>query len=197
MTELCRLYGTGAGSVATPSPPVNGATVDLIMDPPVDLAYPGRPGTEPAVATAAIPSANLGLSSVSFNLNGGKIGGLITLDELTAINIGADGTVSVSHADKGTISVGKISLANFANPRGLQQAGQNYYTYTVNSGPPVLADPGTNGTGALKANALEMSNVDLAQEFADMIVTQRGFQANTRIVSVTDQMLEELVNLKR
>ncbi|MCL2166826.1 MAG: flagellar hook-basal body complex protein, partial [Clostridiales bacterium] len=82
-------------------------------------------------------------------------------------------------------------------PRGLMQSGSNYYVETVNSGKPVLNDPGTGGTGDLKANTLEMSNVDLSQEFADMIVTQRGFQANTRIITVSDSMLEELINLKR
>jgi flagellar hook protein FlgE len=95
------------------------------------------------------------------------------------------------------MAVGKISLANFANPRGLAQVGTNYYTVSRNSGEAQLCDPGTDGTGQLKASALEMSNVDLSNEFADMIVTQRGFQANTRIISVSDQMLEELVNLKR
>jgi flagellar hook-basal body protein len=147
--------------------------------------------------TPSVPSHELGLGSLGFSLTGGTAGGVITLDELTSIAIGADGTVSVSHPDKGTISVGKVSLANFANPRGLMQSGTNYYTETVNSGKPVLTDPGSGGTGALKANALEMSNVDLAQEFADMITTQRGFQANTRVITVSDTMLEELINLKR
>ena len=175
---------------------VNGHTPPVMGD-SVDLMANGNPPYTGGTATTAIPSSNLGLSSVGFNLTGGTVGGLITLDQLSSINIGADGTVSVSHPDKGTMSVGKVSLANFANPRGLIQSGTNYFSETINSGKPVLCDPGSGGTGDLKANALEMSNVDLAQEFADMIVTQRGFQANTRIISVSDQMLEELVNLKR
>jgi flagellar hook protein FlgE len=137
------------------------------------------------------------LGSIGFTLAGGTEGGVITLDQLTSISIGADGSVSVSHPEKGTSTVGKVSLANFANPRGLLQEGTNYYSATVNSGSPVLCDPGTGGTGALKANSLEMSNVDLSQEFADMITTQRGFQANTRVITVSDTMLEELINLKR
>jgi len=177
----------------------DGSTLDLtriVTRTPYPNYPSGRPPTGNQVQPA-IPAVNLGLGTVSFNLSKGTEGGLITLDQLTGISIGADGTVSVSHADKGIMSVGKVSLANFSNPRGLQQAGTNYYTETVNSGAPVLTDPGTGGTGNLKASTLEMSNVDLAQEFADMIVTQRGFQANTRIISVSDQMLEELVNLKR
>ncbi|MCL1848453.1 MAG: flagellar hook-basal body complex protein [Clostridiales bacterium] len=148
-------------------------------------------------AKKAKASANLGLSADTFNLGGGTETYQVTLDQLTGIAIGADGTIFASHPDKGTMPVGKISLANFANPRGLMQVGTNYYSETVNSGKPSLCDPGTGGTGAIKSSTLEMSNVDLANEFADMIVTQRGFQANTRIVSVSDQMLEELVNLKR
>ena len=75
--------------------------------------------------------------------------------------------------------------------------GQNLYRNTVNSGDPVYNIPGSGGTGALNPGTLEMTNVDLANEFTDMIVTQRGFQANSRIITTTDQMLEELVNLKR
>ncbi|MEG2037670.1 MAG: flagellar basal body rod C-terminal domain-containing protein, partial [Ruthenibacterium sp.] len=68
---------------------------------------------------------------------------------------------------------------------------------TANSGTAKLCDPGSDGTGGLKGSALEMSNVDLSAEFADMITTQRGFQANSRIITVSDAMLEELINLKR
>jgi flagellar hook protein FlgE len=187
MTDLYKLNNGGF------EPQAGNSDVDL-MSPALIGATPYTPGNK---VIPAEPNRNLGLSSVGFNLSGGTAGGVITLDELSNITIGSDGTVSVSHAEKGTVAVGKITLANFSNPRGLMQVGSNYYKDTVNSGPPVLADPGSGGTGALKSSALEMSNVDLANEFADMIVTQRGFQANTRIVSVSDQMLEELVNLKR
>lgn len=143
------------------------------------------------------PSKNVGLASKSFALTGGTEGGPITLDELTSINIGTDGTVSVYHPEKGLIEAGKISIATFANPNGLQQEGNNYFSESLNSGEAVLADPGTNGTGPLKTSSLEMSNVDLAEEFSHMITTQRGFQANSRIITVSDTMLEELINLKR
>ena len=141
-------------------------------------------------------SKNLGLGT-NFTLEGGTEGGAITLDQLSSISIGSDGTVSVSHPDKGVVVAGKISLANFANASGLQLAGNNYFTASANSGEPKLCDPGSDGTGALKSSALEMSNVDLSGEFADMITTQRGFQANSRIITVSDTMLEELINLKR
>lgn len=146
---------------------------------------------------ASKPSNALGLSSAAFNLEGGTSGGPVTLDELTSIAISSDGTISVTHPDKGTVAAGRISLANFANPSGLQLQGKNYYSETPNSGAAKLCDPGTSGTGGLVSNALEMSNVDLSAEFADMITTQRGFQANSRIITVSDTMLEELINLKR
>ncbi len=143
------------------------------------------------------PSSDLGLGNTSFTLKDGTTGGTITLDQLTSINIGSDGSVSVYHAEKGLTVAGKITLATFANPNGLQQEGNNYFSTTVNSGEAVLADPGTNGTGGLKSSSLEMSNVDLSNEFAEMITCQRGFQANSRIITVSDTMLEELINLKR
>ena len=147
--------------------------------------------------TSSQPSKDLGLGSSAFTLTGGTEGGTITLDELTSINIGSDGSVSVYHPEKGLIIAGKIALATFANPNGLQQEGNNYFSSTTNSGDAVLAEPGTNGTGALKSSSLEMSNVDLSNEFAEMITCQRGFQANSRIITVSDTMLEELINLKR
>ncbi|NLH02103.1 MAG: flagellar hook-basal body complex protein [Clostridiales bacterium] len=159
--------------------------VDLIAD-----------GTSLTVTKAKV-SNNLGLSSSAFSLEGGTAGGAITLDQLTSIAIGSDGTISVTHPNKGTVVAGKISLANFANPAGLQLEGTNYFSKTVNSGEPKLCDPGANGTGTLVSSALEMSNVDLSAEFAEMITTQRGFQANSRIITVSDTMLEELINLKR
>ncbi|MCI9575696.1 MAG: flagellar hook protein FlgE [Clostridiales bacterium] len=147
--------------------------------------------------TNSAPSKDLGLGNIGFTLSGGTSGGAITLDELTSINIGTDGSVSVYHPDKGLVIAGKIALATFANPNGLQQEGNNYFSSSQNSGEAILAEPGTNGTGALKSSSLEMSNVDLSNEFAEMITCQRGFQANSRVITVSDTMLEELINLKR
>ncbi len=166
-----------------------------ITDVTAGTPYPAFTGTATIVPAKA--SVNLGLGSSSFTLAGGTAGGPITLDQLTSISIGADGIISVTHPEKGTVAAGRICLANFANPAGLELNGTNYYTTTANSGDPQLCDPGSDGSGSLKSNALEMSNVDLSAEFADMITTQRGFQANSRIITVSDTMLEELINLKR
>lgn len=146
--------------------------------------------------TASTPSKDLGLGTYPLVLQGGTAGGVVGMEDV-GVTIGSDGSVTVSSSELGNVVVGRISLANFANPSGLAASGNNYFTVTANSGEPVLCDPGQDGTGALKTSALEMSNVDLSSEFADMITTQRGFQANSRIITVSDSMLEELVNLKR
>ena len=152
--------------------------------------------TATPVFTPSTPSKDLGFGSYPFVLQGGTAGGAVTLDEMN-VAIGTDGSVVVSNSEIGDVTVGRITLANFANPSALAAAGNNYFTASANSGEPQLAEPGQNGTGALKTSALEMSNVDLSAEFADMITTQRGFQANSRIITVSDTMLEELINLKR
>ena len=95
------------------------------------------------------------------------------------------------------VQIGQLQLAVFSNPSGLDKVGGTMYANGANSGTAKYANPGQDGSGLLSVNALEMSNVDLAQEFTEMIVTQRGFQACSRIITTTDQILEELVNLKR
>lgn len=91
----------------------------------------------------------------------------------------------------------QIALVNFDNPAGLLKIGQNLYKNSNNSGEKRIGSAATGGRGSLTPGALEMSNVDLAEEFTEMIVTQRGFQANSRIITASDEMLQELVNLRR
>src|SRR5699024_3155442 len=93
-------------------------------------------------------------------------------------------------------ALGQIALATFNNPEGLTKAGDNLYQVSNNSGMPNIGIPGDAG-GSIIGGSLEMSNVDLAEEFTEMIVAQRGFQANTRIITTSDEILQELVNLKR
>ncbi len=90
-----------------------------------------------------------------------------------------------------------IGMADFDNPSGLLKIGGNLFSETVNSGTPKFGQPATGSFGALTPGALEMSNVDLSAEFTDMITTQRGFQANSRVITTSDEILQELVNLKR
>lgn len=95
------------------------------------------------------------------------------------------------------ITIGYVALASFTNPSGLQKLGGNNYENSANSGNPVIGRPSDMGFGKLVGSATEMSNVDLSEEMVNMIVTQRGFQANSRIITVSDTILEELINLKR
>ncbi len=100
-------------------------------------------------------------------------------------------------ADKTEKVLGVVALGTFANNGGLEKVGGNLYMQSGNSGPMVQRASKVGTAGTIKPGTLEMSNVDLASEFTDMIVTQRGFQANSRTITTSDQMLEELVNLKR
>jgi flagellar hook protein FlgE len=93
--------------------------------------------------------------------------------------------------------IGQVGLANFANPPGLVKAGENLYLEGLNSGAPAVGIPDTGGRGVVVSSYVEASNVDLAQEFTSMILAQRGFQASSRMITTSDEMLQELVNLKR
>lgn len=104
-------------------------------------------------------------------------------------------TVNMDAGDK--VTLGYISMATFNNPSGLEKVGDNMFEVSANSGNPVYGTPGNGSAGSLAPSNLEMSNVDLSEEMVNMIITQRGFQANSRIITTTDTMLEELVNLKR
>lgn len=107
---------------------------------------------------------------------------------------------NVSYILDGTLESNQaIGMAKFANPAGLVKVGENLYVYNPNAheSEPDPGAPGSEGRGTIIPSALEMSNVELAQEFSDMILTQRGFQANARVISTSDEMLQELANLKR
>jgi len=114
------------------------------------------------------------------------------------ISIDSAGVITALDSRDGEKYVlGQIALALFDNVDGLQKVGNNKYIVSNNSGPAQFTIAAVRGAGEISPSALEMSNVDLANEFSDMIVTQRGFQANSRVITVSDTMLEELVNLKR
>lgn len=114
-----------------------------------------------------------------------------------SMSIGQDGTVNYVNAAGELEKAGQLVLAKFANTGGLEKTGSNYYKPTANSGEAVVGFGTENGIGSIQSGFLEMSNVDLSEEFTDMIVAQRGFQANSRIITTSDEILQELVNLKR
>jgi flagellar hook protein FlgE len=116
---------------------------------------------------------------------------------LNGYTISADGTLIGSFSNGTTSKLGQLALATFTNPAGLEKVGNSGYVVSSNSGARTLGAPGQPGRGALAGGTLEMSNVDLSQEFTNLIVAQRGFQANARIITTSDEVLQELTNLKR
>lgn len=174
--------------------------------------YGGTPSTSPSTYTLTLdPGAGTGTkpfdidldfknltqyradSSVKpSNVDGYTTGNLVTF------NIGSDGMLTGVYSNGQQQPLGLIALAGFDNPAGLQKVGGNLFIPTTNSGDFTKGVPaGSQGVGTLSPGTLEMSNVDLSREFTDMIITQRGFQANSRIITTSDEMLQELVNLKR
>ncbi|MCU1606383.1 MAG: flgE [Modestobacter sp.] len=116
---------------------------------------------------------------------------------LQSFALSNDGTITGVYSNGLRQSIGQLALATFSNPGGLAKAGNSSYSTGDNSGVALIGVAGTGGRGSLSAGALEMSNVDLAEEFTNLIVAQRGFQANSRVITTSDQVLQELVNLKQ
>lgn len=123
--------------------------------------------------------------------------GAIDTTGYTNVSIDKDGNVKGLDATNNSVTIAKVGLATFSNQDGLEKSGDSLYIQSANSGAPVYGTPGTGAAGTLNPGSLEMSNVDLSKEFTDMITTQRGFQANSRVITTSDTLLEELVNLKR
>ncbi|MCC9206026.1 flagellar hook protein FlgE [Arthrobacter sp. zg-Y769] len=137
-------------------------------------------------------SGYAGVSTASVTGQNGRSAGT-----LESFSIGKDGTVIGSFTNGAKQALARIAVATFTNSAGLEKTGNSSYTATVNSGNPVIAGPGEAGAGGIGSGMLEMSNVDLSQEFTNLIVAQRGFQANARIITTSDEVLQELTNLKR
>ncbi|HBT49415.1 MAG: Flagellar protein [Caldanaerobacter subterraneus] len=154
-----------------------------------------------AVTNAQIGPVNIDLSKLTMfstetNLrelskNGNEAGAL------QSINIDKYGVVSGIYSNGRRQVIGQIALADFQNPMGLEKVGNTMFINTVNSGEPMIGAAGSGTRGSINPGTLEMSNVNLANEFVDMITTQRGFQANAKVITVSDEMLQDLVNMKR
>jgi flagellar hook protein FlgE len=123
------------------------------------------------------------------NQNGSLVG------QLNDINVDSDGFVIASFSNGQTQRIFKVPVATFADPNSLRAETGNAYTETDTSGSFNLREAGTGGAGNLVPSALEGANVDIAKEFTNMIVTQRAFSANTRVITTADEMLEELIRL--
>ena len=130
-------------------------------------------------------------STSSTNQNGAGSGSLVNF------NISSDGTITGSFSNGKTQALGQLALASFANTAGLQLDGGTDFSPTLASGQAVIGIPGTGGRGALSGGALELSNVDIATEFANLIVAQRGFEADAKAVTTFDQITQDTINLKQ
>ena len=167
-------YDPGNSTISTLAATVTGAD-NLAILPDFDLM------TQFAGETTAVP----------FTQNGYPAG------DMQSLSVDTSGTVTGSFSNGESRKLAQITLANFANPAGLIKCGNNLFQVSNNSGLPATGIPGSGGRGLINPERLEMSNVDLSEEFVDMIITQRGFQANSRVITTSDQILEELVNLRR
>ncbi len=161
------------------------------------------------IAAGAIP----GLGAISLTMGGnanGKITQLAALGSVSAITqdgsttgqlvglrVGEDGVITGSYSNGQVKGIAQVSIASFANPEGLERVSGTMFVASVNSGLAQLGTASSGGRGIVAPGALEMSNVDLAEEFTNLIRTQRGFQANSRVITTSDEMLQEIVNLKR
>jgi flagellar hook protein FlgE len=143
-------------------------------------------GGKAALSGYAAPS-----STSSISQNGSPSG------KVEAISVTADGTILAAFSGGQTVGVGIVALANFNNPKGLMKLGSNRYAVTEAAGLAKVGLAGTGGRGTLIGSALEQSNVDIAQEFTAMILAQRGYQANSKTITVSDELLVETLNLKR
>ena len=186
--------------------------MNFVIDPDSPLAPPSvigglvppgpyAPGSPPSLATA--PGENVGSMRLCFRgaraMQGMNTDVRVAFADgnapgsLQDVSIGPDGIITGRYSNGATRPLGQIPLANFLNPAGLERVGNNLWVTSANSG----QFDGVGNIGDLLPGTLEMSNVDLSNEFTEMIVTQRGFQANSRIITTSDEMLMELVNLRR
>jgi flagellar hook protein FlgE len=115
---------------------------------------------------------------------------------LTTFTVGQGGEVTGIYSNGFKQPLGQIALASFTNPSGLTKAGGNLFENSANSGNANIGVPSTAGRGQIATGFLEGSNVDLAQQFTNMIMAQRGFQANSRVITTSDEILQDLVNIK-
>lgn len=180
------VFDPATGAITTPATPFTVAISAVV------LAAAGVPNTGPLTVSLKGLTQYGNQKTLSAESQDG-----FTMGSLQGFNISQDGTVAGVFSNGLTRAVGRIALASFTNPGGMEKAGGSSYRATANSGLANVGDAGTGGRGLLAGGTLEMSNVDLAQEFTNLIVAQRGFQANSRVITASDELLQDLVNLKR
>jgi flagellar hook protein FlgE len=176
-----RTFDDGSGNLVID--PANGASPITITDANLDM---GKTGVFAGITQSK------GDSLVSAREISGYASG-----SMTGITIDLNGTIKGNFSNGVMMTMGQIMLVDFTNPAGLVRTGDMMYDISGNSGTPSIVQPGVSSTTRIVAGALEQSNVDLADEFTKMITAQRGFQANGRVITTADEILTEVVNLKR
>ena len=186
--KLTAVTPTAGGSVSGAVGNLTGIAINGLADGAADMTFDWNffNGTVPVITQVA------GASSTSSTQQGGSASGT-----LVNFSIGSDGTVTGSFSNGRTAALGQIALAEFGDVQGLQRIGSNLFTETLASGQAVVGSPGTGGRGSLSGGALELSNVDIATEFANLIVAQRAFEANAKAVTTFDQITQDTINLKQ
>ncbi|MDP9431321.1 MAG: flagellar hook protein FlgE [Actinomycetota bacterium] len=182
-----------AGATLATSPPIlfDPATGKLASPNSFTFTPPGAGWTQPITVDLTGLSQFGDTNTLTGSGNGSEMGAL------QSFTISPTGSLIGVFSNGLKQPLGQVALAAFNNPPGLAKVGGSMYRTTVNSGVPQFGLAGTGGRGSLTSGSLEMSNVDLAQEFTNLIVAQRGFQANSRVISASDEILQDLVNLKR
>jgi flagellar hook protein FlgE len=158
---------------------------------PLVITIPGPTGPSETVTFDMSQITQLaGSSSMSSTTDGATAG------SLTSFTVGKAGDITGIYSNGYKQPLGQMALATFANPSGLLKTGGNMFTSSPNSGTPNIGTPSSNGRGDIATGFLEGSNVDLAQQFTNMIMAERGFQANSKVITTSDEILQDLVNLK-
>ncbi|MBN1649376.1 MAG: flagellar hook protein FlgE [Spirochaetales bacterium] len=173
-----------------------GVTFNLLQAREIDPGAPVTQTMQVNIGTVGSAVDSVTQFAESFSTKAFKQNGF-NMGYLESYRIDDSGMITCVYTNGNNRVIGQISMASFTNPGGLEKAGESTYIRSNNSGDADISTAGIAGKGSFVAGALEMSNVDLAEQFTDMIVTQRGFQANSRTITTSDQMLQELLTLKR
>ncbi len=181
------------GNLTTPAADVSGiaigaGTTGALADGASTLTFTWQLYNSGAGVLSQVASPS---STSSANANGAGSGSLVSFA------IGSDGIITGSFSNGKTQALGQLALATFANNAGLQLQGNTDFAPTLASGQAVMGAPGSGGRGTVSGGALELSNVDIATEFANLIVAQRGFEANAKAVTTFDQITQDTINLKQ
>lgn len=161
-----------------------GTVMDIRLD--FGAAYNGSQWASGTGASTQYASSS---ATVRFDADGSGAG------DLLSVSVGRDGVISGSYSNGDTVPLYRIAVARFVNPEGLDKVGKNLYAATPESGQAVTGLPGSNGLGSIVSSALEASNVDLAEEFVNMTILQRSYQANLKVIQVDDQMKGDVLDI--